>query len=102
MTRKPVPALNTAPFELAEAKAIQQLARGEANEEEQRRALQWIINDLCRVGKVPFAGDDEGGDRATNVLIGRLFVGNQILRLANTNLEDLKTEVHARKGERDG
>lgn len=90
---------DTAIFDVADANAVQALARGEATGDQQKRALSWIINRCCLVGKLPFATDAEGGERGTNVLLGRQFVGNQIMRLANTNLEALRAEVHNRKGD---
>lgn len=93
---------DTVLFEVADAWALQQLGRGEATDEQQKRALKFIIDTLCRAGRTPYYEDPRGGSDGTNVLIGRLFVGNQILRLVNTNIEVLKQEVHARKGETDG
>ncbi len=68
-------------YELADASALQALLRGEANEDQQKRALQWIIEQA--------AGKDEfqfyPTDRETAFSLGRCFVGQQIVKLLKIN-----------------
>jgi hypothetical protein len=56
------------------------LLAGNANEGQQKRALDWIITKACGTYDMSFrAGPD--GDRETSFAEGKRHVGNQIIKL---------------------
>lgn len=76
-------------WELADAKAIQMLASGEASAAQQKRALNWIIHTACATYDLPFRPGAEGG-RETDLAIGRMFVGQQIVKMTKIDLVALQ------------
>ena len=58
--------------------AIQALATGEAGPIEQKRALDWIINQAAQTYDEPFHPDKS---RVTDYVLGRRSVGLQIVKL---------------------
>lgn len=74
-------------WDIADAKAIQQLAAGEAPPEQQRRALKWIIENACGTYDMPYRPESS---RDTDFACGRMFVGQQIVKLLKLNLTKLK------------
>jgi hypothetical protein len=75
---EPVP-YAPAGYVLADVEAIQALQRGEANEAQQKRALNWIINNACGAYDLEYREDA----RAHAFCSGRRFVGLQIVKLVN-------------------
>jgi len=76
----------------ADAAAIQAVSRGEANADQQLRALEYILEMLCdRNGMSYRPGPD--GARETAFAEGRRFVGNQIFKLTNLPLSKMKEET---------
>jgi len=72
-------------------KALQAISAGEATEHQQKKALQWIINDASRAYEPAFyPGED--GRRNTDFALGRAFVGQQIIGLLKINLLALTGE----------
>ena len=69
--------------------AIKGLATGTANDEQQKIALKWIIETLCCTYDWPYRPESE---RDTNVLLGRQFVGKQIVKEININSSLLRRE----------
>jgi hypothetical protein len=69
--------------------AFQAMAKGQANEGQQKIALDWLINDLCRTYDLSFRPDDTGGDRDTTFAEGRRFIGLQLARILNTSFDNL-------------
>lgn len=67
----------------AHVTALQALSRGEANEKEQKRALDWIINNCAGTYELSFRSDQDGGDRETAFAEGRRFVGMQVVKMVN-------------------
>lgn len=88
--RSPVPAWESAPFELPDAQALKALSNGEAEPQQQQRALRWIVHNVCRLNRLSYQPDS---DRATAFAEGRRFVGLQVMRLIQTPNEDLKSEI---------
>ncbi|HZD29921.1 MAG TPA: hypothetical protein VE251_14675 [Xanthobacteraceae bacterium] len=83
---------------LADASAIQALQRGEANPDEQRRALNWILKSACALPD--WAYRPGTNDRDTNIALGRQHVGHQIMRLIKAPLASMRrTEAQADDGE---
>lgn len=80
MSRKPRDA-GTVPaaFTYADVVAIKAVAAGNANEGQQKRALDWIINQACRRYEWPY----EDSQRETDINLGRMRVGMSITDLVN-------------------
>lgn len=66
-------------YEDADAAALQACARGSATAEQQKRLLDWIITKACAT--YDFAYRPGESDRDTNIALGRMFVGQQIVKL---------------------
>lgn len=73
-------------WEIADASALQSLARGEADADQQKRALDWIIRQAALTYQVSFQPDN---DRATDFVEGRRFVGLSIVQLLSVSTRDL-------------
>lgn len=69
-------------YEAADVYAIQALMRGEANETQQKRALDWIVNAASRAFDVSFR---PGAPDETAFAEGRRFVGLQIDKMTRLN-----------------
>jgi hypothetical protein len=70
---------------LADVIAFKNVAAGRGDMHEQKRVMAFIINDLCRTYDFPWRPDALGGVRATDLACGRVFVGQQIVKLINAN-----------------
>lgn len=79
-----------APYEIADASAIQALSRGEADPEQQRRVLNWIMYGACALRDEPYRPGGPEGDRDTVFALGRASVGRQIAKLMTTPLANLR------------
>lgn len=79
----------TAPWELADASALQALQRGDADAQTQQRALKWIIERGCATYDLSFK-PGEDGRRETDFAEGRRFVGTQIVMMLKANLSLLR------------
>lgn len=67
--------------------ALQALSRGEANPEQQKLALQYIINNVCLTYDMPYRPESS---RDTDFLLGRMYAGQQIVKLLKINLNKIK------------
>lgn len=74
-----------APYEDADTMALKALAAGNANEGQQRRALDWIVHSLCGTYDQPYR-PGEGGDRDTVFACAKQFVGQQIVKQINRRM----------------
>lgn len=80
-------------WEVPDAAALQALAAGTASEDQQRRALDWIINQAAGTYDVSF---QPGLADATAFHEGRRFVGLQVVKLLKLNLRVFrKDQEHA-------
>lgn len=68
-------------YDNADAAAIQALVQGNATPEQQKRALDWIVNKACGTYDLPYRPGGLDGDRDTSFAIGKQFVGQQIVKL---------------------
>lgn len=68
-------------YEPEDVHAIQALARGIANAEQQRRALAWIIERAAGTYEMSYRPGGEDGARDTIFAEGRRFVGNQVVKM---------------------
>lgn len=79
---KTTPPYFLAPWEPADASAMQALERGEASPEQQKRALAWIINVGAGTYNQSFV---PGQQDASAFAEGRRFVGLQLVKLLHVN-----------------
>lgn len=77
-------------WEPADASAIQALFRGDANEAQQKRAINFITNDLCAL---PFLAFDPKNQRNTDFALGKQSVGHDIVRLMRLNVSQFTKET---------
>jgi hypothetical protein len=75
----------------ADASALQALLRGAATPEQQKRALDWIVNAACATYDLSFRPDSE---RATAFAEGRRFVGLEIVKLTKLDLARMRGRDH--------
>jgi hypothetical protein len=71
-----------AKYDPSDSHAIRALATGSASAEQQRQALDWIINAVCRTYDEPFRPGDDGR-RETDYALGMAHVGRQLVKHAN-------------------
>ena len=74
-------------YDIADVTAIRALVNGEATPEQQKRALDWIIVKAAQTYEIPF---DLDSDRVSAFYAGRMFVGQQIVKLMKLNPELLR------------
>lgn len=72
-----------AAYDRADVLALKALAAGVANEGQQRRALDWIVNRAAQTYDLSYRSDADGGDRETAFAEGRRFVGLSAVKLIN-------------------
>ncbi len=77
--KKAIPPHFRCDWDIPTASAIQALIRGEATSEQQRSAMNWLINQACGTYNTSFS---ELGDSATAFAEGRRFVGTNIVKLS--------------------
>jgi hypothetical protein len=65
--------------------ALQSLLRGDAQDYQQKLALNWILDMSRNGGAIYFPG--EAGRRDTDFALGRAFVGEQIITLLKVKLK---------------
>ena len=82
-----------AEWELPDASAIQALARGDADAQQQKRALAVIVEKLAGTYEHTFV---PGGQDQTIYLEGRRSVGLQIVKLLKANLAVLRANPPAK------
>jgi len=74
-------------WETHEAVAIQALYEGRAEPEQQKQALDMLINKLCATYDLSFRPDS---DRDTAFAEGRRFVGLELVKLLKINVAALR------------
>lgn len=67
-----------AEFKKADVVALQALMLGTADKDQQKRALNFIINQVCKTYDLPYR---PGDTHATSFALGRAFAGQQIVHL---------------------
>lgn len=85
MTTK-TPAYFAAPWELVDASSMQALERGDATPEQQKRALDWVIQVAAATYQPTF---HPGEPDASAFAEGRRFVGNAVIKLLKINTNAL-------------
>lgn len=81
-TDKAAPWLPVA-YEKADVSAVKALAAGTATEEQQKRALKWIIETTCATYDLSYR---PSSDRDTTFAEGRRFVGLQIVKALHIDM----------------
>jgi hypothetical protein len=82
--KKPAGAAWTPPdYADADAFALQALQRGEANPDQQVRALKYVVETICGTYDLSFRPESE---RETCFAEGRRFCGTQIVKLCNIKI----------------
>lgn len=76
-------------YEVADIDAIQAVQRGDANEQQQQRAMNWIIYGACDT--FGFEYRTEPRDHA--FASGRRFVGLQIVKMLKLNKAAFKEQA---------
>lgn len=77
-----------APYDPADARAIQDLEQGKATPEQQKRALKWIIESVSGTYDVTYwPGED--GERNTSFANGKRYVGLTIVKMLKLNPAEL-------------
>lgn len=79
-----------AEYDMADLSAVIAVQKGEATTDQQIRAMQWIVNNVCGTHDLPYRPGPEG-DRDTVFACGKMFVGRQIVA-AQQKLNILKTK----------
>ena len=75
-----------APFNSMHASAIQAVAAGNANDGQQKMALDWILHGACGLSDWPYRETE----RETCIALGRQFAGQQIVGLIRINVSALR------------
>lgn len=78
-------------FEPADAAALQALEKGAASSDQQKRALRWIIYEAAATYDFPYRPGSAEGERDTLIALGRMHVGQQIVKLLKLKLGLLPT-----------
>lgn len=85
VTRKPVDRskpYTPAPYSKYDVMAFKALSLGLASPHQQQRCLNWLVNQAARTYDLPYhPGGD--GDRDTAFASGKMFVGQQVVKLVN-------------------
>lgn len=82
-----------AEWEAADVSALQALLRGEATPDQQKRALDWIINSAAGTYELSYRPGGEDGERDTCFAEGRRFVGSQIVKALKISLYALRDKT---------
>src|SRR6266850_2432411 len=73
-------------YEDHEAAALQALERGTASMSQQKMALNWIIFKAAGTYDLPYRPGGLEGERDTLLALGRMFVGQQIVKMLKLKL----------------
>ncbi len=79
-------------YDIADASAVQALMRGDANADQQMRALDFILDVICNRNDMSYRPGGLDGDRATAFAEGKRYVAHQIVKLGLTPLSKLKKD----------
>lgn len=85
-----------APYEDADAAALQALAQGRATADQQKRALTWVVERCCDTYGLSYRPGTDGA-RDTAFAEGKRFPGLQIVKLTKLKLGSLEPSPMRRK-----
>lgn len=83
-------------WEIPDAAAIKALEHGTATEDQQRRALDWIIREACRTYDQTYYPGPEG-ERDSDFAQGKRSVGLNIISLLHVDLTSVRKRQERRK-----
>jgi len=69
-------------WDVADAAALQALQRGDATQDQQQRALRFVIESLCGTYDMAYR---PASPRDTDFALGKAFVGQQMVKLLHIN-----------------
>lgn len=83
MAKQPriIPAYQPAPYDEYICNATRAMFSGNASEGQQKAFMRWLIEDCCLTYDQPFRPGQDG-ERDTAFACGRMFVGQQIRKVA--------------------
>lgn len=76
-------------YAVADASAFQALQRGDANPEQQRRALAWLMN-ATGIRDLSYRPGGEDGRRDSDFAEGKRFVGLQVAKLMTADIARMR------------
>lgn len=74
--------------ELADVVAVKALWSGEATADQQKRAVDWIVKNVCLIGDIGFSLTE--GPRASDFTDGKKFVANILIWCGKTTLKEMQ------------
>lgn len=77
-------------YEIPDAAAVQAVAQGRASEDQQRRAMKYLVERLCATYDLSYR---PASSRDTDFAEGKRFVGLQLVKLINLNIAKLRGKV---------
>lgn len=77
--------------DLADVVAIKALAAGTASDEQQKRALHFILVEVCRVDDEPYC-PGENGNRDTAYALGKRRVGTYLRSLISADIRKFRSD----------
>lgn len=77
-------------YELADVTAFQAIERGEANADQQKRALKWLIEAACGTYDLPYRPGGQDSERDTTFALGKQFVGQMVVKMLKLNVSILR------------
>ncbi len=80
------------PYGLGDAAAVKNVAAGTATQEQQRHAMQYIIQVLCATYDMSYRPGDADGRRDTDFAEGARNVGLQLVKLVNIDLSKMQRD----------
>ena len=86
-SKKVIPSHFRCDYDIPTVAAIQALERGEATDQQQKWAINWLVNVAAGTYNTSFSSE---GDRETSFAEGRRFVGLNIVKLLKLNLSALR------------
>ena len=81
------------PFALADVYAIQQVTMGNADADQQRRAMRYIVETLAGTYDPSYRPGGTEGARETDFAEGRRFVGLRIVALTRADIAKLRRSM---------
>lgn len=80
-----------ADYDVADAAAVQAVAFGRASEDQQKRAMKWIVEKGCMAYDETFHPESE---RASTFMQGRRFVGLLLVKFTTASINALKKNAN--------
>ena len=77
--------------EVADVAAIKALANGKATEDQQKRALHFILVEVCKVDDEPYC-PGENGNRDTAYALGKRRVATYVRSLIHADIRKFKSD----------